>query len=185
VDSHYDHVTEIARCQMKSVQSGAQAPKWKAYKDRYGMQTNQIIEGFTVYEGMENYVEQDARPNTKKKATGKKKGPGTPADKDAVGEPVTPTILKQETGMFTGAAGIAANRKMGATSIVNGLGYEHPHADAGRPDSYRGMKIFPFVTIHTWIGGGCLFHVAALGPFQQHEQIYMDSCIRLGLIRFC
>jgi hypothetical protein len=133
---------------MKSVQSGAQAQKWKAYKDRYGMQTNNIIEGFTVYEGMDNSVGEEARPNTRNKGTGNKKGPATQADLDAVVEPVTPTILFQEPGMFAGVAGVAANWKMGATSIVNGLGYQHPHADAGRPDSYKGMKIFPFVTIH-------------------------------------
>ena len=34
------------------------------------------------------------------------------------------------------------------TSIVNGTGYQHPHADSGRPDSYKGLKMFPFVTIH-------------------------------------
>ncbi len=44
VDAHYDKVTEMARCQMKQVQSGAQAAKWKAYKECYGMQANQIIE---------------------------------------------------------------------------------------------------------------------------------------------
>ena len=148
VDSHYDRVTDIARCQMKSVQTGAQAAKWKAYKDKYGMQTNHIIEGFTVYEGMETSVDADLRPNTRKKGTTKKKGPAQPAEKDVSSEPLQPTILKQEQGMFTGAAGVAANWKMGATSIVNGFGYQHPHADAGRPDSYRGMKIFPFVTIH-------------------------------------
>ncbi len=61
VDSHYDRLTDIARCKMKSVQSGAQAAKWKAYKDKYGMQTNNIIEGFTVFEGMDNYVEVGSR----------------------------------------------------------------------------------------------------------------------------
>jgi hypothetical protein len=69
--------------------------------------------------------------------------------------------------MFAGVAGVAANWEMGATSIVNGLGYQHPHADAGRPDSYRGMRIFPFVTIHGF----------GVGP-------YMGSCIPLGLIRY-
>jgi hypothetical protein len=59
------------------------------------MQTNNIIEGFTVYEGMENSAEEEARPNTRKKGTGNKKGPATLADLDAVGEPVTPTILAQ------------------------------------------------------------------------------------------
>ena len=46
VDSHYDRVTDIARCQMKSVQSGAQAAKWKAHKDKYGM-----IKYDTLYTG--------------------------------------------------------------------------------------------------------------------------------------
>jgi hypothetical protein len=67
---------------MKSVQTGAQAAKWKAYKDKYGMQTNQIIEGFTVYEGMETCVEADMRPNTRKKGPTKKKSPAPMAEKD-------------------------------------------------------------------------------------------------------
>jgi hypothetical protein len=48
VDAHYDRVNDTARKQMKSVQPGAQTTKWKKYKDRYGMQTSQIIEGCTL-----------------------------------------------------------------------------------------------------------------------------------------
>ncbi len=40
-------------------------------------------------------------------------------------EAATPTIINQVPGMFTGVAGAAPNWDMGATSIVNGLGYKH------------------------------------------------------------
>ncbi len=57
VDANYDRVNDNACKQMKHVQGGSQAAKWKAYNARYGMQTNQIIEGFTLYEGRENIVD--------------------------------------------------------------------------------------------------------------------------------
>jgi hypothetical protein len=149
VDAHYDRVNDVARKQMKHVQGGAQAGKWKAYNARYGMQTNQIIEGFTLYEGRENVVETSARYNTRfKKTTAKKTGQSRTQDTPDSGEAESPVIIKHVAGMFTGPAGITANWKMGHTSLVNGVGYQHPHADAGRPESYKGMKIFPFVTIH-------------------------------------
>ena len=47
----------MARVQMKHVQTGAQAVKWKAYRERYGMQTNQIIEGFTVFEDIDTSLD--------------------------------------------------------------------------------------------------------------------------------
>ncbi len=159
---------DIARCQMKSVQSGAQAAKWKAHKDKYGMQTNHIIEGFTVYEGMETCVEADMRPNTRKKGTTKKKGPALPSEKDVTGEPsLQPTIVKQEPGMFTGSAGVAANWKMGATSIVNGFGYQHP-SDSVRHD--------------TWIWSGSLLDVAPTGTLQQIR--FSAFCIRFGRTKY-
>ncbi len=57
MNAHYDRVNDTARKKMKPVQPGAQTTKWKAYKDRYGMQTSQIIEGFTLYEGQEHVLE--------------------------------------------------------------------------------------------------------------------------------
>ncbi len=149
VDAHYDRVNDTARKQMKSLQSGAQAQKWKSYKDRYGMQTSQITEGFTLYEGQEHVCEASERYNTRKKSQGKKAGSTTTIDDAAeAGDTTLPPVSKHFPGMFEGAAGIAANWKMGMTSIVDEVGYQHPHSDAGRPDSYKGMKIFPFVTIH-------------------------------------
>ncbi len=59
-----------------------------------------------------------------------------------------PQVVKHVPGMFSGNAGIAANWKTGYMSLINGTGYQHPHADAGRPDSYKGLQIFPFVTLH-------------------------------------
>jgi hypothetical protein len=146
VDAHYDRVTDLARSQMKYTQTGAQAPKWKAHKEHYGPQTSHIIEGFTVYEGMENTLEPDTRHGTRHKSASKKKPTANTVENEAEEEHVP--IVRKEPGMFTGAAGDAANWKMGYTSIVNGSGYQHPHSDAGRPNSYKGMKIFPFVTIH-------------------------------------
>ncbi len=58
---------------MKHVHGGAQATKWKAYNARYGMQTNQIIEGFTLYEGRENDVDTSERYNMRWKKTAAKK----------------------------------------------------------------------------------------------------------------
>ena len=72
VDAHYDRVNDTARKQMKQVQSGAQAPKWKSYKERYGMQLSNIIEGFTVDNGQEHVMEAPERYQTRKKAQGKK-----------------------------------------------------------------------------------------------------------------
>jgi hypothetical protein len=149
VDAHYDRVNDTARKQMKSVQAGAQTTKWKAHKDRYGMQTAQIIEGFTLYEGQEQVLVAQDKHNTRKRSQGKKTASAAPAEDliDAADNTTTP-VTKQVPGMFGGAAGVAANWKMGMTSLVNGVGYQHPHSDAGRPDSYKGLKIFPFVTIH-------------------------------------
>ncbi len=55
---------------------------------------------------------------------------------------------KKVEGMFIGKADLAANWRMHFTALVNGNGYQHPHADAGFPDSYKGLKVFPFVTLH-------------------------------------
>ena len=134
---------------MKHVQVGAQAAKWKAYNARYGMQTNQIIEGFTLYEGRENVVDTSEGYKTRLKTGAAKKGSTSRTMETTDGEECPPArILKHVPGMFTGSAGLASNWKMGATSLVNGVGYQHPHCDAGRPEAYKGMKIFPFVTIH-------------------------------------
>jgi hypothetical protein len=149
VDAHYDRVNDVARKQMKHVQGGAQTAKWKAYNARYGMQTNQIIEGFTLYEGLENIVDTSDRYNTRgKKNSTKKTGLVRSQDTPDVGESNPPRVVQHVPGMFTGPAGVAANWKMGSTTLINGVGYQHPHCDAGRPESYKGMKIFPFVTIH-------------------------------------
>jgi hypothetical protein len=149
VDAHYDRVNDNARKQMKHVQGGAQAAKWKAYNARYGMQTNQIIEGFTLYEDRENVVETSEGYKTRlKTAAAKKFSSGRPLETTDGEESNPPRILKHVPGMFTGSAGLASKWKMGGTSLVNGVGYQHPHCDAGRPETYKGMKIFPFVTIH-------------------------------------
>ena len=50
--------------------------------------------------------------------------------------------------MFTGKAGMASNWKTSFTTVINGTGYQHPHTDAGRAETYKGLKIFPFVTLH-------------------------------------
>ncbi len=92
-------------------------------------------------------METTERYNTRKRPHGRKKETTTHDTVDA-GDTTMPSVPKQSPAMFTGAVGVAANWKMGMTSIVNGVGYQHPHSDAGRPESYKGMKIFPFVTIH-------------------------------------
>jgi len=38
INAHYDRISLHARQQLKPAQHGAQAPKWKAYKERYGNQ---------------------------------------------------------------------------------------------------------------------------------------------------
>jgi hypothetical protein len=47
VDGYFDNLNENGRKQMKQVQTGAQSTKWKQYKEQYGLQAAQIIEGFT------------------------------------------------------------------------------------------------------------------------------------------
>jgi hypothetical protein len=142
VDAHYDRVNDNARKQMKQTQPGAQAAKWKAFNARYGMQTSQIIEGFILYEGSETIIEGSCvPPATRQRVSAKRKN----TENEDSG---TPKVIEHVPGMFSGNAGIAANWKMGMTSLVNGVGYQHPHSDAGRPDSYKNMTIFPFVTIH-------------------------------------
>jgi hypothetical protein len=106
------------------------------------MQASQIIEGFTIVAGAEDHVEPNSTaPATRQRNGTKKKG----TDVEDAG---TPREVKRVPGMFTGAAGNAANWKLGMTSLVNGIGYQHPHSDAGRPEAYKNMTIFPFVTIH-------------------------------------
>jgi hypothetical protein len=133
-----------ARQQLKAAQHGAQVPKWKAYKERYGNQPIEIIKGFTRYNRLTNSGEE----RTAKKGTRKKAGNAGSSSVETVGTDTASKVVEQVPGMFTGKAGKAANWKMGFTSIVNGTGYQHPHADSGRPDSYKGLKILPFVTIH-------------------------------------
>ena len=140
VDENFDNLNENARKQMKSVQTGAQGTKWKQYKEKYGMQAAQIIEGFTEYSGATGIQ----GPNTGKRTT----RINNPRSSDDTIEASTPTIVRQVSGMFEGKAGISANWKLGHTSLINGTGYQHPHADAGRPESFRGLNIFPFVALH-------------------------------------
>jgi hypothetical protein len=49
-DAHHDKISLVARQQMKQVQPGTQHAKWKAFQERYGQQTVEIIEGFTQYD---------------------------------------------------------------------------------------------------------------------------------------
>ena len=107
VDAHHDRVTDIARCQMKQVQSGAQAVKWKAYKECYGMQMNQIIEGFTVFEDATATMQQAAKP---KSGRGSKKKPSTPGSNETSVDNVL-RVLRTSPGIFSGPAGNAANWK--------------------------------------------------------------------------
>ena len=144
IGAHYDKISLHARQQLKATQLGTQVPKWKAYKERYGQQLVEIIEGFTQYDRPTNTREE----RTAKKVTRKNAGNSGSAGIQPQGEETSPKIVHQVPGMFTGKAGKAANWKMGFTSIVNGTGYQHPHADCGRPDSFKGLKMFPFVTIH-------------------------------------
>ena len=144
MDAHYDRIQEVARQQMKQVQ-GSQKEKWKAYQARYGPQVDEIIQGFTQYD------RDDIATDEARRAKGKKQTRSTappPQAVNSVENETEPQVLKHVPGMFKGKAGIATNWKTGYTTIINGTGYQHPHADAGRPDSYKGLKIFPFVTLH-------------------------------------
>jgi hypothetical protein len=110
VDAHYDRVNDTARKQMKSVQPGAQTTKWKAYKDRYGLQTSQIIEGFTLYEGQEHVLEATDRYKTRERSQSKKSGStATTDDTVEAGDTTMPSVSMKLPGMFTGAAGVAAD----------------------------------------------------------------------------
>jgi hypothetical protein len=145
-DAHFDKISLVARQQMKQVQPGTQHAKWKAFKERYGQQTVEIIEGFTQYD-RPPLGNSSHRPSTRQHRG--RPVQGSSSDTTESGEEApAPTIVKQVPGMFKGKAGLASNWKMGFTSLVNGTGYQHPHSDAGRPDFYKGLKIFPFVTIH-------------------------------------
>ncbi len=145
VAAHYDRIQEVARQQMKQVQ-GSQKEKWKAYQARYGPQVDEIIQGFTQYD-RNDIATDEARRSKGKKNTRSSAPP--PQFVNTVENETTPQVVKHVPGtMFKGKAGIATNWKTGYTTIINGTGYQHPHADAGRPDSYKGLKIFPFVTLH-------------------------------------
>jgi hypothetical protein len=139
-DGHFDNLNENARKQMKQVQTGAQGTKWKQYKDKYGLQAAQIIEGFTQYAGAPGIL----GPNSVKRPT----RTSNPILTDETIEAPTPTIVRQVCGMFEGKAGNSYNWKLGHTSLINGTGYQHPHADAGRPEFVKALNIFPFVTLH-------------------------------------
>jgi hypothetical protein len=140
VDGYFDNLNENARKQMKSVQTGAQGPKWKQYKEKYGMQAAQIIEGFTEYAVAPGIHV----PNTVKRTT----RTSNPILSDDTPEAPIPTIVRQGSGMFEGKAGNSSNWKLGHTNRMSGTGYQHPHADAGRPESFKGLNVFPFVTLH-------------------------------------
>ena len=142
------------------------------------MQATQIIEGLTVFEDAEATVQQAAK---QKSARGSKKKPSPPGDKETSVDNVQ-RVLRTSPGMFSGPAGNAANWKLGLTSLLNGSGYQHPHSDAGRPDSYKGMKIFPFVAIH---GFGVDSFSMWLLPDPFSNAINMGSSTHLSRTRYC
>jgi hypothetical protein len=43
---------------------------------------------------------------------------------------------------------MAANWTIGATTIIGGINYQHPHSDCGVVESFAKLKIFPFVCLH-------------------------------------
>jgi hypothetical protein len=131
IDGHTDKHNENARKQMRTVQPGAQTAKWKEYKEKYGLQPKQVIEGFTQSEGVSGILDTNA---SKRSTRGKQ------AAESSVEIP-PPPIVRSVPGMFHGMAGIAANWKLGFTSLINGTGFQHPHA-------YNRLKIFPFVALH-------------------------------------
>jgi hypothetical protein len=131
VDAHYDRIQEVAMQQMKQVQ-GSQKEKWKAYQARYGPQVDEIIQGCTQYDRTFTATDE-ARHSKAKKNTRSSAAPPQPLSSGDNETP--PQVVKHVPGMFTGKkAGIATNWKTGYTSLLNGTGYQHPHADAGRPD---------------------------------------------------
>jgi hypothetical protein len=101
VDAHYDRVNDTARKQMKSVHTGAQTTKWKAHKDRYGMQTAQIIEGFTLYEGQEQVLVAQDKHNTRKRSQGKKTASAATAE-DLIDATVLECLEVQQALQLTG-----------------------------------------------------------------------------------
>jgi hypothetical protein len=143
---------------MKQVQ-GSQKEKWKAYQE-----VDEIIQGYTQYDRTLTATDEARRSKAKKNT---RSSAAPPQDGSSVGNEPPPQVVKQVPGMFTGKAGIATNWKTGYTSLINGTGYQHPHADTGRPDSYKGLKIFPFVTLHGF--GIDEFSVAIPRPLQQHQ----------------
>jgi hypothetical protein len=145
----------LARQQLKPVQNATHNARWKAIKERFAAQTTQIIEGFYEGQSTATVIPQGAPKSKKSRRLRKENPPGTTSgDTNEVSGSINPSIIdaelqhKKVEGMFTGKAGLANNWRMHFTSLVNGTGYQHPHADAGFPDSYKGLKIFPFVTIH-------------------------------------
>jgi len=180
VDAHYDRVQEVARQQMKHIQA-SQKDKWKAYQARYGPQVDEIIQGYTQYDRNLTATEE-ARRSKGKKTTRSSAGP-VPQMGSAEND-TPPQVLKHVPGMFSGNAGIAANWKTGYTSLINGTGYQHPHADAGRPDSYKGLQIFPFVTLHgfgvdefsVWLFPDPYSNTSKCGflhTFKAHQMLFM------------
>ena len=146
VDAHFDRISLNARQQMRTTQSGAQHAKWKAFKDRYGNQCNEIIEGFKEYDRSTQGTH--GLQHGKSTRSGKRQSKTGACDTVDETDTSPPTIVREGPGMFTGKAGIASNWKTGFTTVINGTGYQHPHTDAGRAETYKGLKIFPFVTLH-------------------------------------
>ncbi len=79
---------------MKQVQTGAQSTKWKQYKEQYGLQAAQIVEGFTQYAETPGIL----GPNSVKRPT----RTSNPILSDDTTEAPTPTIVRQVSGMLEG-----------------------------------------------------------------------------------
>jgi hypothetical protein len=72
---------------MKQVQTGAQGTKWKLYKEKYGLQAAQVIEGFT------QYADTPGRPLPKNVNTATRKNQAIVPDDASQAPP--PSIIKQ------------------------------------------------------------------------------------------
>ena len=147
INVHHDRVNVLARQQLKPVQNATHNARWKAIKERFAAQTTQIIEGFYEGQSTATVIPQGAPKSKKSRRLRKENPPGTTSrETNEVDGSINPSITdaelqhKKVEGMFTGKAGLAKNWRMHFTSLVNGTGYQHPHADAGFPDSYKVSK---------------------------------------------
>jgi hypothetical protein len=131
--------------------------KYAEYSEKYGPQAACIIEGYTTMPQdstlpKQTVVQKNSQRNKRKKTQDESSNEN---DSEIAGTAIHDLaahtdrmIGTEQKGMFAGAAGMAHNWTITTTTIVGGENYQHPHSDAGVPESFHRLQIFPFVCLH-------------------------------------